>query len=50
MKYYNIDELLKMWNIENSDWTITVVNLDPVIQEEPKHVTDNFNEQYPAGQ
>lgn len=54
MKFNNLDELLKAFMASNSDWTITVVDnwndqyMD-LIKEEPKHVTDNFNEQYAAG-
>lgn len=49
MKFNNLEDLLKAWNLNNDEYTITIVNLDSpyhnYIKEEPHHVTDNFNKQ-----
>jgi len=48
MKFNNLDELIRTLMFD-SDLTFTVINVNDdgivYVNEEPHHVTDNFNEQ-----
>jgi hypothetical protein len=53
MKHYNLDEIIRALMLDNCDITFTVINVsdDGIVStnEEPHHITDNFNQQQAAG-